>query len=133
MQLLFHEDLDYVEVKLYDNGIFHVHHKGKMPLTLQQAKTIYNLKEKITVGTDLLILSTSSTKFNMPTKEAAKFIQLQKEATKTIASAYVASTFPQRLAIKAVFFIKKMQRPIKSCNSYDEAVEWLLKKKAEQR
>lgn len=125
-------DLDFCEITMYDNGIFHVHHKGRMALTLEQAKKIAAVRCELTNNQPCLVLSTSSGSFNMPTKEATKYYQSKDRTKSTLACAYVITTFPQRLAIKALFFLQKTKFPSAGFQTFENAAEWLLEQKKKQ-
>lgn len=124
-------DLGFCKMVYYDNNILHIHHYGKMPLTLAQAKILLKTRNELTENNPCFLLSTASNSFNMPTKKAAQFIQSVDAALNTIASACVITTFPQRLGYKAVFFFQKLKYPFKVFDTKEDAIKWLLSQKEE--
>lgn len=129
MDILSEIDLGFCIIKYYDNGIFHIHHKGKSPLTLEKVKLVSQKRLEFTNGERCLVLATASDTYNMPTKEVDDYLQSYKSSNYTIASAFVTVNFPQRLAIKAMETFHKTNYPTAGFDNIEDAVEWLLEKK----
>ena len=120
------KSLDYAEIIIYDNGIFHVHFLDRVPYNIDQAKEITELRKSLMKGVKALVLSTSEDRFVVPNKEAVEYFQSADRMDSVKANAFVIKSFSQRLAFKAVNGLRKMTTPVAYFENEKEAIKWLL-------
>jgi len=127
MNLITEKNIDFAVIRIYDNNIVHVHIYGNTPLTLDQAKEIYQTWLSNTNEGKVWIVHSSEDKFVVPNDNALKFLR-DKERIKSVgANAYVARSFSQRLIARAFISLNKPPVPMSFHSSLDTAFDWLIK------
>jgi hypothetical protein len=129
MKVLIQKHLKFADIFVYDNGIFHIHVLGKIPLTLEQAKTITENRKTLMSNKKALVLTTSNDKFVVPTQEVIEYLECANRLDTVKATAFVVSSFSQRLSVKSSNLLSRMPTLIACFSTKEEAVEWLLSKK----
>lgn len=127
MKVIKRKTLGYADIVVYDNGIFNIHVLSTVPISLEQAVEINELRLTLMEDDKALVLSTTEDKFVVPTPEAIEYIQSANRMNHVKANAFVISSFSQRLAAKAADRLNKMPSPISFFKNREEAIEWLLK------
>lgn len=126
MKVVKRKTLGYADIVVYDNGIFNIHVLSSVPISLEQAVEINEIRLTLMEDDKALVLSTSEDEFVVPTPEAIKYILSANRMNNVKANAFVFSSFSQRLAAKAAGRLDKMPAPISFFKSREEAIEWLL-------
>ncbi|PWH84649.1 DUF7793 family protein [Brumimicrobium oceani] len=130
MKVIVKKSLGYADVTIYDNDIFHTHVLSAKPLTLEQAKEITNFRMTNMKGRKALMLSTGEDRYIIPTQEALDYIQSTNRAATVKGDAFVIKSLSQRLFIKTVNNLRKMQTPVSFFASNQKAIDWLLRIKS---
>ena len=126
MNVILKKSLGHVDVTIYDNGIFHTHVLSKKPLTLEQAKEITSFRHENMKSSKSLMLSTGEDRYIIPTHDAISYIKSEERTATVKADAFVIKSLSQRLAIKTIAGLKKMNTPIAFFANKQKAIEWLL-------
>lgn len=118
--------LDYAEIHVYDNGIFHIHFIDKRKLTLDRVKEITEIRWRLCGNENGLVLSSTEDKFILPEDNAYNYLN-SKERLKTIkAQVYVVKGLSQQVALKTAKLFHIFSVPTKGFKNVKEGVEWLL-------
>src|SRR5690554_5039423 len=126
MKVIKRKTLGYADVVVYDNGIFNIHVLSTVPISLEQAVEINEIRLTLMEDDNALVLSTSEGEFVVPTPETINYILSENRMNNVKAKAFVISNFCQRLAAKEAGRLKRMPASISYFKSREEAIEWLL-------
>lgn len=117
--------LEYADVVIYDNGIFHSHIFSKVPLNLDQVKEIYAIRISNMGNKKSLMLSTGEDRYLVPSQEALEFLQSKDRTLSVKADAFVIKSFSQRLFIKTANNLRKSAAPVSFFATNAKAIKWL--------
>lgn len=126
MNVIAKKSLGYADVTIYDNAIFHTHVLSAKPLTLEQAKEITSFRIENMDGKKALMLATGEDRYIIPTQEAIDYIQSAERTATVKGDAFVIKSLSQRLFIKTINNLRKMQTPVSFFASDQKAIDWLL-------
>lgn len=126
MKKIFHKNLDFAEVDVYNNGIIHTHYTNYSPVLLNQVKELVELRLKIFLDRKALILSSSVSDTTVPNEEALKFLHSKERTDQVLAHAYLIKGFSQQLSIKTSTTLAKYANPTQGFKTIPEAIDWLL-------
>src|SRR5690554_6821395 len=109
MNVIVKKSLGYADVTIYDNAIFHTHVLSAKPLTLEQAKEITEFRIENMKGEKALMLSTGEDRYIILTQEALDYKQSSNRAKTVKADVFVIRSLSQRLFIKTLNNLRKME------------------------
>lgn len=118
--------LDFAEITIYDNGIFHFHYIGEEKVTLEQIKMVTELRWKYAGKENGILLASTETDTALPNEETINYLYSEEHLKTVRAHAYVISGLSQQLAFRAVKMLKQPSVPTQSFKNIDEAMEWLM-------
>ncbi|PWH84648.1 hypothetical protein [Brumimicrobium oceani] len=89
MNIVLKETLGFVDIKIYDNNIFHTNVVGKVPLTVAQAKEITAFRMDNMGGKKALMLYTRDDRYTVPTPEVIEYIKSTDRKEHVLGDAFV--------------------------------------------
>lgn len=126
MNIVLKETLGFVDIKIYDNNIFHTNVVGKVPLTVAQAKEITAFRMDNMGGKKALMLYTRDDRYTVPTPEVIEYIKSTDRKENVLGDAFVIKSFSQRLFVKTLSTVRGVQVPTSFFASKQKATDWLL-------
>lgn len=118
-------DLPSADIKIYSNGIMHIHIKVRNTLEISESIEIVEARTKLANGKKHPVLYTTEHNFVTPSKEVNNYVASEKRSKLVLADAFVMKSIPQRLAAKTYVLFKNPAIPTHFFSKEHDAIEWL--------
>lgn len=125
LEVIRSSSLSAADIKIYSNGIMHIHIKIKNAFTLQDSIAIVEERTKLAQGKKHPVMYTVEYAFVTPSKKVTEYLSTNERIKLVLADAFVVKSFSQRLAAKSYLLMRKPKKPTAIFSSEESALEWL--------